>query len=34
MPVIFTLGADRDGEDQGDDDAKGEIQIAAERQRR
>ncbi len=34
VPVVLTLGADRDGEDEGDDDAKGEIQIAAERQRR
>jgi len=34
VAVILTLGADRDGEDEGDDDAKGEIQIAAERQRR
>jgi len=32
MPLAF--GPDRDGEDEGDDDAKGEIQIAAERQRR
>jgi len=34
MAVILTLGADRDGQDEGDDDAKGEVQIAAERQRR
>jgi len=34
VTVVLTLAPDRDGEDQGDDDAKGEIQIAAERQRR
>src|SRR4029077_21286037 len=34
VTVVFALTADRDGEDQGDDDTKGEIQIAAERQRR
>jgi hypothetical protein len=31
MPLAF--GADDDREDQGDDDAKGEIQIAADWQR-
>jgi hypothetical protein len=34
VTVVLTLGPDRDGEDEGDDDTKGEIQIAAERQRR
>jgi hypothetical protein len=34
VTVVLALAPDRDGEDQGDDDAKGEIQIAAERQRR
>jgi hypothetical protein len=34
VTVPFALGTDGDGEEQGDDDAKGEIQIAAERQRR
>jgi hypothetical protein len=34
MTVVLTLSPDRDGEDQRDDDAKGEIQIAAECQRR
>jgi hypothetical protein len=34
VTVVLALGADRDGEDEGDYDAKGEIQIAAERQRR
>jgi len=34
VAVVLALSPDRDGEDQGDDDTKGEIQIAAERQRR
>jgi hypothetical protein len=34
VTVPLALGSDRDGKDEGDDDAKGEIQIAAERQRR
>jgi hypothetical protein len=34
MTVVLALGPDRDGEDEGDDDTKGEIQIAAEWQRR
>jgi hypothetical protein len=34
MTVVLALTPDCDGEDQGDDDAKGEIQIAAERQGR
>jgi hypothetical protein len=34
VAVVLALSPDRDGEDQGDDDTKGEIQIAAESQRR
>ncbi len=34
VTVVLALGPDRDGEDEGDDDTKGEIQIAAEWQRR
>jgi hypothetical protein len=34
VTVVLALAPDSDGEDQRDDDAKGEIQIAAERQRR
>jgi len=34
VTVVLALGPDRDGEDEGDDDAKGEIQIAAQSQRR
>jgi hypothetical protein len=29
VTVVLALSPDRDGEDQGDDDTKGEIQIAA-----
>jgi hypothetical protein len=29
VTVVLALSPDRDGEDQRDDDAKGEIQIAA-----
>jgi hypothetical protein len=34
VTVEFPLGTDCDREDEGDDDAEGEIQIAAKRQRR
>jgi hypothetical protein len=34
VTVVLALAPDGDGEDQRDDDAKGEIQIAAQRQRR
>jgi hypothetical protein len=34
VTVILALSPDGDGQDQRDDDAKGEIQIAAECQRR
>jgi hypothetical protein len=34
VTVVLALASDRDGEDQGDDDTKGEVQIAAEWQRR